>query len=469
MHLDCDVRRLFQMMGTMWWREKRGFVTLEHEDKPWTLHVSHFSWMSIMFPANLLGLMILLLPQVLLGRQGGSADPGSRPPSWYKPGLSQSLQTALLSRLGLQAWPDLRHSTTIPQYLLDLYRFHSRQRHLLDTRRFRYPTQHIQGANTIRSFHHLGVAGSFQISFNVSSIPRDEHVTAAELRLLRGVTSCGPAPRRVSLFVSGGSWNPGPTLLESRHLVQTGDSDTWESFGLGSHLFDWMQSQVGHLTFMLEVTPTDCALHPGPLGAGRPGEHLRLRRSPGQNERNWAQERPLLVTYSHDGRGQLLAPPAGQREKWLSMQAARKRRKGGQGRERERKRKGKRNTREKERRVKRQGGRAARLDRLARARCRRHPLYVDFDDVGWNKWIVAPSGYQAYFCLGECRFPLTDHMNSSSHAMVQTLVNSVNSAVPRTCCVPTALSPIAMLYLDQHDHVVLKNYQDMVVEGCGCR
>ena len=119
--------------------------------------------------------------------------------------------------------------------------------------------------------------------------------------------------------------------------------------------------------------------------------------------------------------------------------------------------------------MKRNGRRAAKLKHLSRARCRRHPLYVDFKDVGWNKWIVAPSGYDAFFCLGECRFPLADHMNSSSHAMVQTLVNSVNGAVPKACCVPTALSPIAMLYLDQHDRVVLKNYQDMVVEGCGCR
>lgn len=102
--------------------------------------------------------------------------------------------------------------------------------------------------------------------------------------------------------------------------------------------------------------------------------------------------------------------------------------------------------------------------------CRRHSLYVDFSDVGWNDWIVAPPGYQAYFCQGECPFPLTDHMNTTNHAIVQTLVNSVNQlVVPRACCVPTELSPISMLYVDENDKVVLKSYQDMVVEGCGCR
>ena len=101
--------------------------------------------------------------------------------------------------------------------------------------------------------------------------------------------------------------------------------------------------------------------------------------------------------------------------------------------------------------------------------CRRHSLYVDFSDVGWNDWIVAPPGYQAFYCHGDCPFPLADHLNSTNHAIVQTLVNSVNSSIPKACCVPTELSAISMLYLDEYDKVVLKNYQEMVVEGCGCR
>nr|1ES7_A Chain A, BONE MORPHOGENETIC PROTEIN-2 [Homo sapiens]1ES7_C Chain C, BONE MORPHOGENETIC PROTEIN-2 [Homo sapiens]2QJ9_A Chain A, Bone morphogenetic protein 2 [Homo sapiens]2QJ9_B Chain B, Bone morphogenetic protein 2 [Homo sapiens]2QJA_A Chain A, Bone morphogenetic protein 2 [Homo sapiens]2QJA_B Chain B, Bone morphogenetic protein 2 [Homo sapiens]2QJB_A Chain A, Bone morphogenetic protein 2 [Homo sapiens]2QJB_B Chain B, Bone morphogenetic protein 2 [Homo sapiens] len=101
--------------------------------------------------------------------------------------------------------------------------------------------------------------------------------------------------------------------------------------------------------------------------------------------------------------------------------------------------------------------------------CKRHPLYVDFSDVGWNDWIVAPPGYHAFYCHGECPFPLADHLNSTNHAIVQTLVNSVNSKIPKACCVPTELSAISMLYLDENEKVVLKNYQDMVVEGCGCR
>lgn len=122
--------------------------------------------------------------------------------------------------------------------------------------------------------------------------------------------------------------------------------------------------------------------------------------------------------------------------------------------------------------------RAARVKRAAQKKhrrkerdlCRRHPLYVDFEVVGWNDWIVAPPGYDAYYCHGDCPFPLADHMNSTNHAIVQTLVHSVSpGAVPKACCVPTQLSPISLLFVDEDNRVVLKNYQDMAVVGCGCR
>lgn len=107
-----------------------------------------------------------------------------------------------------------------------------------------------------------------------------------------------------------------------------------------------------------------------------------------------------------------------------------------------------------------------------REQCRRHSLYINFNDVGWNDWIVAPQGYNAYYCQGNCPFPIPEHLNGTNHAIVQTLVNSMRTGgngVPKACCVPTELTPISMLYVDAYERVILKNYQDMVVHGCGCR
>ncbi|KAG8571703.1 hypothetical protein GDO81_011757 [Engystomops pustulosus] len=57
--------------------------------------------------------------------------------------------------------------------------------------------------------------------------------------------------------------------------------------------------------------------------------------------------------------------------------------------------------------------------------CRKHELYVSFQDLGWQDWIIAPKGYAANYCGGECSFPLNAHMNATNHAIVQTLVSIV--------------------------------------------
>ncbi|XP_074843804.1 bone morphogenetic protein 6 isoform X2 [Carettochelys insculpta] len=53
--------------------------------------------------------------------------------------------------------------------------------------------------------------------------------------------------------------------------------------------------------------------------------------------------------------------------------------------------------------------------------CRKHELFVSFQDLGWQDWIIAPKGYAANYCDGECSFPLNAHMNATNHAIVQTL------------------------------------------------
>lgn len=40
-------------------------------------------------------------------------------------------------------------------------------------------------------------------------------------------------------------------------------------------------------------------------------------------------------------------------------------------------------------------------------------------------WIIAPKGYAANYCDGECSFPLNAHMNATNHAIVQTLVSAL--------------------------------------------
>ncbi|XP_073995241.1 TGF-beta family member glass bottom boat [Rhodnius prolixus] len=101
--------------------------------------------------------------------------------------------------------------------------------------------------------------------------------------------------------------------------------------------------------------------------------------------------------------------------------------------------------------------------------CQIQTLYVSFKDLDWQDWIIAPEGYGAYYCSGECNFPLNAHMNATNHAIVQTLVHLMNPLqVPKPCCAPTKLNPISVLYFIDDSNVMLKKYKNMVVKSCGC-
>ncbi|KAG5885274.1 hypothetical protein JTB14_005814 [Gonioctena quinquepunctata] len=103
--------------------------------------------------------------------------------------------------------------------------------------------------------------------------------------------------------------------------------------------------------------------------------------------------------------------------------------------------------------------------------CRIETLYISFKDLKWHDWIIAPQGYAAYYCVGDCNFPLNAHMNATNHAIVQTLVHLMNPLrTPKPCCAPTKLGPIPVLYFldDKDQNVTLKKYKKMVVKTCGC-
>ncbi|KAK2493524.1 hypothetical protein MC885_011046 [Smutsia gigantea] len=84
-------------------------------------------------------------------------------------------------------------------------------------------------------------------------------------------------------------------------------------------------------------------------------------------------------------------------------------------------------------------------------------------------WVIAPQGYSAYYCDGECSFPLDSCMNATNHAILQSLVHLMKpDAVPKACCAPTKLSATSVLYYDSSNNVILRKHRNMVVRACGC-
>ncbi len=96
---------------------------------------------------------------------------------------------------------------------------------------------------------------------------------------------------------------------------------------------------------------------------------------------------------------------------------------------------------------------------------------VNFDAVGWSKWVIAPTAYNAGYCYGHCPFPLSAHFNTTNHAIILHLMYSLRVSpphIPPPCCTPLTFSPQSILYFDGNE-VVLQVYENMIVETCGCR
>lgn len=272
-----------------------------------------------------------------------------------------------------------------------------------------------------------------RLHFDVSKIPDSESLQAAELSLSRvTVPSVEGKSKRCRVMVydimrpgTKGRSKPILRLIDSKVINMTQNSTI--SLDVHPAVERWMKNHRDNHGLLVHVTDVK----------GMPvkqQEHVRLKRAADEHADAWVVNRPMLFTYTDDGRYKMAT--ANQIMDRRARRAALRKNRRKDGRE----------------------------------NCRRHPLYVDFVDVGWNDWIVAPPGYDAFYCHGDCPFPLADHLNSTNHAIVQTLVYSTKpTMVPKACCVPTLLSSISMLYLDEENKVVLKNYQDMAVLGCGCR
>ncbi|XP_008301986.1 growth/differentiation factor 2 [Stegastes partitus] len=102
--------------------------------------------------------------------------------------------------------------------------------------------------------------------------------------------------------------------------------------------------------------------------------------------------------------------------------------------------------------------------------CRKTSLKVNFKDIGWDSWIVAPPEYDAFECRGMCYHPLTDESTPSKHALIQTLMNIKDPRKANmACCVPIKLDPITVMYQENGRLTIRYLYEEMKVAECGCR
>lgn len=102
--------------------------------------------------------------------------------------------------------------------------------------------------------------------------------------------------------------------------------------------------------------------------------------------------------------------------------------------------------------------------------CERRNFTFDFKYLGMEKSVIAPKTFEAFYCFGECNFPLRTPMhNATNHAIVQTLIHLTRQNLPKPYCVPVKLASISVLYTFNDDSVNLVRFSHIVANECGCR
>jgi len=99
-------------------------------------------------------------------------------------------------------------------------------------------------------------------------------------------------------------------------------------------------------------------------------------------------------------------------------------------------------------------------------RCCRYPLWVSFREIGWDRWILAPDGYRAYYCDGACP---PRHRVATHYAGIRALVNGARPDVaPPPCCAATRMRPLTIAHYNHDGRAVVSVFDDMIVDECMC-
>lgn len=408
----------------------------------------------------------------------------------------QFLRTFNLSSLGPRPVSPGSAREEPPEYMMELYNRFANDRTSMPT------------ANIIRSFKNedsspsrVGVDGMRRhpLLFNVS-VPHHERITAAELRLYTLVQTdrhlYAGVDRKVTVYeldshegddnmtdgnaMRGDAFRGAGERVELVELASRqvyGTDNGWEAFDLTAAVQAWRKSERG-TTHRLEVRIASIAHDERVEGLREDSKEgdMKIDTSPED------KHKPLLIVFSDDQssdhredkrelsemidhetsnalQNDLVSGPNG-----LWSEPGAEEEEGDEGEPDE------------EDLLQMRSNliydTASRIRRNAKGNhCKKQSLYVEFKDIGWDSWILAPTGYDAFECTGICSFPLTKHVTPTKHAIVQTLVN-INSPqkAARACCVPTQLDPISLLYLDETGVVTYKyKFEGMVVAECGCR
>ncbi|XP_066995455.1 inhibin beta chain isoform X2 [Anabrus simplex] len=105
-----------------------------------------------------------------------------------------------------------------------------------------------------------------------------------------------------------------------------------------------------------------------------------------------------------------------------------------------------------------------------KVQCCKEQFYVSFKQLGWEDWIIAPRGYYANYCRGDCggvhRTPDT-FLYYYTHVIEEYRKMGRLSGI-QPCCAPTKFSSMSLIYFGPDSNIIKRDLPKMIVDECGC-
>lgn len=100
--------------------------------------------------------------------------------------------------------------------------------------------------------------------------------------------------------------------------------------------------------------------------------------------------------------------------------------------------------------------------------CRKVDMIVNFADLGLSDTIVFPWKFNAYRCRGRC--PPTQRNTFVNRSLLMALMEEKKGIKinDEACCIPTKMQGLSLIFFDKDENLVKTDYNNIVVEECGC-
>ncbi len=104
--------------------------------------------------------------------------------------------------------------------------------------------------------------------------------------------------------------------------------------------------------------------------------------------------------------------------------------------------------------------------------CCRRQVSIDFGQIGWGHWVLAPASFQSYYCLGRCKryggFAVDSNEGASFYAEIMNHQNTGRAMHLVPCCSPVKFAPLTITTLAGDSEEMTQTLKDVIIERCGC-